>query len=68
MTATRSHPNCVSGHVCQVPTGRECIEDGCHGPAGTWWGPLWCPEHDRERLDRINASLAALVREAGDVD
>ena len=52
-----AHPNCIEGHVCQRPSGRECHEPGCHDPAGTLWGPLWCPEHDRERLDRIGASL-----------
>ena len=52
-----AHPNCTEGHVCQRPSGRECVENDCREPAGTLWGPLWCPEHDRERLDRIGASL-----------
>lgn len=56
-----SHPNCIDTHVCSVPSGRICIEDGCDEPAGTLWGPMWCPEHDEQRLDRINADLRDLV-------
>ena len=44
----QSHPNCTEGHVCQEPSGRTCL--GCDEPAGTIWGPYWCPEHDKERL------------------
>lgn len=59
-----SHPNCQTpaGHVCQQPTGKPCIEPGCNGPAGTLWGPLWCPPCDQERLDRISAQFDALAR------
>lgn len=59
-----SHPNCDNGHVCQEPSGRTCIEDGCDQVAGTLWGPMWCPDHDRERLDRIGASMESLLGEA----
>lgn len=54
-----SHRQCVEAghHVCQRPSGRACVEQGCSEPAGTRWGPLWCPQHDQERLDRITASL-----------
>lgn len=55
-----SHPKCGDGHVCQVPNGNRCIEAGCNEEAGTKWGPLWCPEHDKRRLDRITADLEAL--------
>ena len=60
-----SHPNCVHGDIyvhgpCLKPSGRECIEDGCTDPAGTLWGPLWCPMHDVERLDRIEQNLRAM--------
>lgn len=24
-------------------------------------GPLWCPDHDRQRLDRVSASLEAIA-------
>lgn len=61
-----SHPNCSSGHVCQKPSGRACIETECGEAAGTLWGPYWCPEHDRERLDRITASLESILTNAQD--
>ena len=62
-TTVRSHPNCWTdaGHVCQEPSGKPCIEAGCGEPAGTLWGPLWCPGHDVERLERIGASLDAFA-------
>lgn len=56
-----AHPKCVDGHVCQEPSGRTCIESGCNEAAGTRWGPYWCPDHDRERLDRIGASLDRIL-------
>ena len=56
-----SHPRCGAGHVCVQPSGRECIEPGCHAPAGTLWGPMWCPEHDQERLDRISGQMAGML-------
>lgn len=55
-----AHPNCTEGHVCQQPNGKPCIEPDCNEPAGTLWGPLWCPDHDRERIDRISAQLKAI--------
>jgi hypothetical protein len=64
----RSHPKCWKGdhyeHVECVDgfeSGRECIESGCVEPAGTAWGPYFCPEHDVERLDRISASLESIA-------
>lgn len=56
-----SHPNCGAEHTCQRPSGRVCVEPGCTQPAGTIWGPLWCPDHDRERLDRITDQLEAIA-------
>lgn len=56
-----SHPNCTEVHVCQRPSGLICIEPSCEESAGTLWGPLWCPEHDRERLDRIDAQMEGLL-------
>lgn len=47
-------------HVCQKPSGRTCIEGGCTEPAGTLWGPLWCPDHDRERLNCVSAQMESL--------
>ena len=61
-----SHPKYVNGHICQQPSGRTCIERGCAKPAGTRWGPLWCPDHDRERLDRIRSQLEALLSEVAE--
>jgi len=56
-----AHPNCADGHTCFRPSGRVCIEVDCDEAAGTRWGPLWCPEHDKQRLDRVSASLAAIT-------
>lgn len=56
---TVAHRMCseANGHQCQKPSGRTCVERGCAEPAGTLWGPLWCPDHDAERLDRVGAEL-----------
>ena len=63
-TKSTSHPKCwLNGeryHVCQEPSGKTCIERGCDEAAGTLWGPLWCPDHDVERLDRVSASFAGI--------
>lgn len=32
---------------------RPCRAEGCEEPAGTPWGPLWCADHDDERVNRI---------------
>lgn len=42
-------------------SGKPCVESGCDEPAGTAWGPYFCVRHNAARLDRISASLAALV-------
>ena len=59
---SRSHPECWQGdhyeHSCHEPSGRSCVE--CGAPAGTPWGPYFCPECDVIRLDRIDANLRAL--------
>lgn len=44
------------------PSGRTCIEPGCDKPAGTPWGPYWCPDHDDERIERIDRQLAQIAR------
>jgi len=55
-----SHPNCRSeGHVCQQPSGHDCIDWG--KPAGTLWGPYWCPDCDVKRLDKISANLESIA-------
>jgi hypothetical protein len=58
----RPHPHCWTGdgyvHNCHKPSGRTCLD--CDQPAGTPWGPMWCPECDVKRLDRISKSLKNL--------
>lgn len=70
-----AHPQCWTGtgyahDTCREPSGRPCIERGCGEKAGTLWGPLWCPTHDVERLDRVSGGLAGIAAtpesEAGD--
>lgn len=39
----------------------RCVEFGCDEPAGTPWSPYWCEAHDKERRDRITATLDALA-------
>lgn len=58
-----SHPKCApdTGHQCQKPSGRTCCEADCDEPAGTLWGPMWCPDHDAERIDRVSAGFAAIA-------
>lgn len=59
---SEAHQKCVDNgsHICQQSSGRSCFESGCDQPAGTDWGPYWCPEHDKDRIDRISASLEAI--------
>lgn len=61
----RSHPGCWAGdryaHTCHEPSGRSCID--CGQPAGTPWGPYWCPDCDVLRLDRIESGLLDLQRQ-----
>jgi hypothetical protein len=59
-----AHTPCMEAgeHICQQPSGRTCVEPDCTQGAGTWWGPYWCPEHDKERLDRISDQLDAIGR------
>ena len=61
-----AHQKCVDAgrHLCQKPSGRTCFEKGCAEDAGTSWGPYWCPAHDKERLDRITASLEEICAPA----
>lgn len=67
MDRSKSHPDCWKDgkrhHTCQKPSGRQCIERGCTNPAGTLWGPHWCPDCDVKRLDRISEGLESLYRE-----
>ena len=63
-----AHPDCHEVHVCQEPSGRTCIESGCAVPAGTLWGPYWCPDHDRDRIDRISGQLEQINEQFGRTD
>jgi hypothetical protein len=58
-----THPHChgPEGHVCEEPSGRTCVETDCDQPAGTLWGPLWCPAHDEERLNRVSGGIENLL-------
>ena len=55
-------PNHV-GNSAKHYTGKQCIEKGCEAPAGTKWSPLWCFEHNVQRIDRISASLEDIVQQ-----
>jgi hypothetical protein len=59
----QSHPKCQTerGHICQKPSGKHCYEMPCPEPAGTLWGPYWCPKHDQERLERITRALEMMT-------
>jgi hypothetical protein len=64
-----AHPNCQGpgGHVCQVPSNRLCYEPECVEPAGTLWGPHWCPEHDQDRIERIGRQMQDLQSALGEL-
>lgn len=42
---------------------KRCIERGCDEPAGTPWGPLWCADHDDERIERVSRQLHGIADE-----
>ena len=48
-------------HVCAEPSGRRCVD--CDNPAGTRWGPLWCPDCDSRRLARLDAGFKQIAAE-----
>lgn len=43
------------GNAAKYHSGKPCIVKGCVEPAGTWWGPSWCPF--RARLPRSHQNL-----------
>lgn len=45
------------GNSAKYHTGKPCSTKGCKSPAGTWWGPHWCFQHNVARMDGISASL-----------
>lgn len=52
------------GNSAEYHSGKPCIVKGCKEPAGTWWGPHWCRQHNHERLERIGATLKDMVEKA----
>lgn len=52
------------GNSAKYHTGKQCVTKGCTAPAGTWWSPLWCFDHNVERVKNITASLEDAVRRA----
>lgn len=54
-----SHP----GNGSEYHTGEPCHTKGCERPAGTWWSPHWCFEHNVERLHRITGQLDEIIAE-----
>ena len=50
------------GNSAKYHTGKPCIEHGCTNPAGTAWSPLWCFQHNSERIRRISRSMETIAR------
>lgn len=53
-----SHPGYDERHR----SGQRCWEDGCDDPAGTAWGPHFCPKHDMERKMKISEGLEKAMK------
>lgn len=54
----------MPGNSAKYHTGKPCSVKGCTEPAGTWWGPSWCQNHNHERLERIGSNLDDIVKRA----
>ncbi len=52
------------GNSAKYHTGKSCISKGCKAPAGTWWSPHWCFEHNAERIKRISDTLEEMAQRA----
>lgn len=52
------------GNSQKYHTGKTCVTKGCGQPAGTFWSPAWCFEHNADRMDRIGASLTDIALRA----
>lgn len=50
------------GNSPKYHTGKQCIELGCDGPAGTAWSPLWCFECNVKRLNRITGQVEQMLQ------
>lgn len=53
-----------NGNSPKWHTGKSCVEKGCKKPAGTWWSPAWCLDHNVERMKRVSAGLDDAVKRA----
>lgn len=51
------------GNSLQYHTGKSCVVVGCDSPAGTAWSPLWCFEHNVQRMRRITTSLEQICKD-----
>lgn len=67
LTIGTAHKICMDAgvHVCQKPSPQRCHTQPCENQAGTLWGPYWCPEHDKERLDRITGQMDEIMSQFG---
>ena len=52
------------GNSPSYHTGEPCHTKGCDKPAGTWWSPHWCFEHNVDRLRNITTALEDAVKRA----
>jgi hypothetical protein len=50
------------GNSPKYHTGKPCMTQGCDKPAGTWWSPYWCFEHNVERIKRIDTQFAEILK------
>lgn len=52
------------GNSAKWHTGKQCVEKGCKRPAGTWWSPLWCFDHNVKRMRKVSDGLDDAVKRA----
>jgi hypothetical protein len=52
------------GNSSKWHTGKQCVEKGCRKPAGTWWSPVWCFDHNVERMKRVTAAMDDAAKRA----
>jgi hypothetical protein len=50
------------GNGATYHSGKRCHTKGCKAPAGTWWSPHWCFEHNVARIRGIDASLNSIIQ------
>lgn len=61
---TYSDPK-APGNSSRYHTGKRCIEFGCGNPAGTYWSPHWCVQHNIKRTNRINGKFGKMIADGG---